>query len=157
MAAATISLAVMLALPLHAQAPTRAAAAVPVHVVPPVQVELSETLWALLDAHAEEHPYKDGAVVGRIERRVPQTVPEIICAVDWPCGQAQRVAFCESTNNPRAINSSGHRGLFQISTLHSHYVGGNLEALFDPQTNVRVAHAIYVSSGRTWRAWSCRP
>lgn len=81
---------------------------------------------------------------------------ELICqeAYTWPCDEAMRVMWCESSSNPRAY-STGNRGLFQINEIHSRRVGGNLELLWDPEVNVRVAHDIWVDQG--WRPWGCKP
>lgn len=65
----TVALSLLLSLPSHAHAPTRAAAAVPVrdgHYLPPLLPEPSAALWEVLEAHSEQHPYKDGAVLGWI-------------------------------------------------------------------------------------------
>ena len=67
-----------------------------------------------------------------------------------------QVMRCESRGDPRAY-SAGNLGLFQVNAIHRGRVGGNVEALYDPEANVRTAHAIYVDSGRSWRAWGCRP
>lgn len=57
----------------------------------------------------------------------------------------------ESGCNPQALSSTADRGLFQINQVHSAKVGGNLAALYDPETNVRIAKQIY--DGRGWTAW----
>ena len=59
----------MLALPLHVAAPTHAESVLTVaggYHLPPTPQEPSDALWALLETHAAEHPYKDEAEVGRI-------------------------------------------------------------------------------------------
>ena len=97
-------------------------------------------------------------------------VEALICAMDWPCAEALAVVYgptppnreapygCpngESGGNPRAVGGTS-RGLFQINgSAHAARVGGDLDALFDPATNVRVAYAIWLDQG--WRPWSCRP
>lgn len=62
----------------------------------------------------------------------------------------------ESHGDPSAshLNTNGtiDRGLFQINSIHIARVDGNLAALFDPATNVRVAYAIYSEQG--WCPWS---
>ena len=154
MAMRTVALSLLLSIPTPAHAPTRAAAAVPVHTTPPALPEPSEALWALLEA---AEPVKSGEVGGVIAARRVETRSEIealICSFDWPCAQALRVARCESTLNPRAY-SRGNYGLMQINAVHSRRVGGNLEALYDPETNLRVAFQIWSEQG--WSPWGCRP
>lgn len=65
---------------------------------------------------------------------------------------AFNVLFCENRNlNPNATNHNNNgtidRGLFQINSIH----GG--EEMFDPETNVKKAKAIFDKQG--WRPWTC--
>lgn len=78
---------------------------------------------------------------------------DLVCSYAWPCDQAMRVMLCESRGNPLA-NGAGNRGLFQINSVHARRVGGDLEALFDPEVNVAVAFQIWSEQG--WRPWGCR-
>lgn len=56
----------------------------------------------------------------------------------------------ESGGNPNAVNpSSGAAGLFQVMPFWWDYYGGDR---FDPQTNINVAHLIYLQQG--WGAWN---
>jgi hypothetical protein len=105
---------------------------------------------ALADDHDEEEAStKDGTAHGTLRQLRPYEA--LICAYSWPCEQALRVAQCESSMNPRAY-SAGNRGWFQIhGPSHAHRVGGNLEALYDPAVNTRVAHEIWREQG--WRPW----
>lgn len=57
----------------------------------------------------------------------------------------------ESGCNTMALSSTQDRGLLQINRVHASKVGGDLNALYDPETNIRVAAQIY--SGRGWNAW----
>ena len=76
---------------------------------------------------------------------------ELICSYDWDCDKAQRVMMCESKGEAQAF-SSWNFGLYQINRVHQRRVaGGNLELLFDPATNVRVAHEIWSEQG--WGPW----
>jgi TolA-binding protein len=60
----------------------------------------------------------------------------------------------ESSCNPNAVSPSGDYGLMQIHfAAHSKKVGGNVKALFDPQTNVKVAAQVYKESGG-WGPWT---
>lgn len=77
---------------------------------------------------------------------------DLVCAPHhvWPCGQALQIMECESTNDPRALKA-GNYGLFQINQVHAPRVNWDLDALFDPETNIRVAHELYRASG--WGPW----
>jgi soluble lytic murein transglycosylase-like protein len=67
---------------------------------------------------------------------------------------AERVAMCESGDNPDARNASGASGLFQImpgtwvGTPEAH------RSIFDPVANAAAAEWIYAHRGAG--AWSCR-
>lgn len=65
---------------------------------------------------------------------------------------ALKIMKAESGGNPNALSPTQDRGLMQINQCHSAKVGGNLNALFNPETNVKVAYQIWKSSG--WRAWT---
>lgn len=94
---------------------------------------------------------KDGEAVGVIERAEPLSLEDLICSFSWPCHQALHVAQCESTMNPRAY-AAGNHGLMQINGIHAHQVGGNVEALYDAETNLRVAHSLWLRQG--WGPWA---
>ncbi|MDQ6774575.1 MAG: transglycosylase SLT domain-containing protein, partial [Candidatus Dormibacteraeota bacterium] len=87
-------------------------------------------------------------------------VPQIIVDAFSPLGPgavtwALRVAHCESTYNPQAVNgSSGASGLFQFlpSTWARSPYGG--QPVFDPDTNARAAAWLYETAGPG--QWSCR-
>ena len=99
-------------------------------------------------------PPKTEEVVGTVSPVPVPTVSSVetmICQYNWPCQRAIQVARCESTLNPRA-ESAGNLGLFQIHyASHAARVNYNRESLFDPVTNIRVAHEIWLSQG--WRPW----
>ena len=98
-------------------------------------------------------------------------VRALICEYDWPCAEALAVVYgptppnrdapigCpngESGGDPWAVGGTS-RGLFQVNgAAHAGRVGGDLDALFDPATNVRVAYAIWRDNAG-WGPWSCRP
>jgi hypothetical protein len=82
--------------------------------------------------------------------RSPQAV---ICRVFGRyCGQALAVARCESGLSTGARNGQ-YRGLFQMGSserrLFGHGAGATAQA--------RAAHRYFVSSGRDWSPWSCKP
>jgi len=76
---------------------------------------------------------------------------------------AMNIAWCESSNNPNAINAtavgrSHAEGLFQIlypSTWDTTSQARN--SPFDARTNALAAHEIFMRDGHSWREWVCRP
>lgn len=75
---------------------------------------------------------------------------------DWDTNTALAVMRAESGCNPSATNKANRngsvdRGLFQVNSVHKAKVG-NLDDLYDPATNVRIAYRVYQGSG--WKAWS---
>lgn len=68
---------------------------------------------------------------------------------------AWAIMMAESNGNPNATdhNSNGtvDRGIFQINSIHSAMVNGNLESLYDIQTNLMVARELFVKQG--WKPW----
>lgn len=80
---------------------------------------------------------------------------DVVCqpAYDWDCGKALRVMACESRGDPNAY-AAGNYGLYQIHyPSHAGRVDGPT-ALFDPETNIKVAYAIWSAQG--WAPWGCR-
>lgn len=83
----------------------------------------------------------------------------IIQKYDWDSYTAQAImraenGACNPTKDNAGLNWDGSvdYGLFQVNSIHAEMVGGDLERLRDPETNVRIAHQIYVAAG--WTAWS---
>ena len=66
---------------------------------------------------------------------------------------ALAIMKCESGGNALAHSPTNDYGLMQINGVHAAQVGGNLSALYDPATNLRVAASVRAGSG--WAAWSC--
>jgi hypothetical protein len=66
--------------------------------------------------------------------------------------RAHYVALCESGLTPRATNGQYH-GVYQLSASWRAYFG--IGEGFDPEMNIRSAHAIYRAQG--WEPWDCRP
>lgn len=72
----------------------------------------------------------------------------IVCAYDWPCGEALSIVYRESRFDPHAYNAaSGCAGWWQICPLH----GYPLSTLFDPEANTRIAYGLWLASG--WAPW----
>jgi hypothetical protein len=77
----------------------------------------------------------------------------VICEVfpDRYCGQALRVAWCESRLSVNARNGQ-YRGLFQMGSWERRRYGHGPDA----RTQARAALRYFNASGRTWRPWTCR-
>lgn len=76
--------------------------------------------------------------------------------------QAIRVADCESSLNPRAVNPAGYHGLFQIGDFHAErfervtgvsFGDGRYVAYY----NAQYAKFLHEGDGDSWRQWSCKP
>lgn len=78
-----------------------------------------------------------------------------LVAAHFPAGQVNNALLTmrkESGCRPGAVSPAGDHGLMQINArYHAWRVGGNVRALYDPATNIRVAAQIYRESG--WRPW----
>ena len=65
-------------------------------------------------------------------------------AYDWDVRVAYAVCMAESRGNPNANNAgtnsdgSVDRGLMQVNSIHADMVGGDLDKLYDPKTNLDV-------------------
>jgi len=71
---------------------------------------------------------------------------------------ARAIAQAESGMREDAIskpnwNGTRDRGIMQINDCHADKVGGNLDALLDKETNIRVAKQIR-DSWESWNAWT---
>jgi hypothetical protein len=90
-----------------------------------------------------------------------QSIIQDVFGPDAPA--AMNIAWCESTNNPNAINStaignSHAKGLFQIlypSTWYTTSQAGN--SPFDARANTLAAYEIFIRDGHSWREWACQP
>ncbi len=89
---------------------------------------------------------------GRIVHADPLT--DLICMYSWPCGEALSIAYCESRFTADAYNA-GNYGLFQVWDGWAMKYGLSPSQLFDPETNVWVAHEIWLAQG--WKPWACQP
>lgn len=68
------------------------------------------------------------------------------------CGQALRVADCESGYSVNAHNGQ-YLGLFQMGSSERRLFGHGDSAL----EQARAAYRYFVRSGRDWSPWSCKP
>jgi hypothetical protein len=101
-----------------------------------------------LDAHASRRATRRVAAL----RSAPPR--KAICAVFGArhCRDAIAVAYCESRLTTTASNGQ-YLGLFQMgSTARRTYGHGT-----SPYAQAKAAHAYFVSSGRDWSPWSCKP
>jgi len=97
-------------------------------------------------------------------RRYTREEVRIIAAVaGWPehlLSEVQEVAWCESRNDPLAINGP-FRGLMQVYSLWFNYGNIDLSLWADPVVNMRVALVAYeydIANGyEPWTQWQCRP
>lgn len=57
-------------------------------------------------------------------------------------------------NPPTAKDPDGSwdYGLFQLNEVQAHRVGGDVNKLLDPETNVQVAYQMYKEQG--WKPWA---
>jgi soluble lytic murein transglycosylase-like protein len=77
---------------------------------------------------------------------------QLISQYNWDVKIAMAVMRAESSCNQLSLSSTDDRGLFQINSIHSDMVNGNLESLYDPTTNIQIAYRVYLSQG--WNGWS---
>lgn len=75
----------------------------------------------------------------------------LVAQYDWDSRVALAVMKAESGCNPSAASPACDSGLMQINCVHIAKVGGNLAALKDPATNIKVAYQIYSAQG--WNPW----
>jgi hypothetical protein len=68
------------------------------------------------------------------------------------CGQALRVARCESGYSVNAQNGQ-YLGLFQMGSNERRLFGHGADAL----QQAKAAYRYFVRSGRDWSPWSCKP
>lgn len=68
------------------------------------------------------------------------------------CGEALAVARCESGLQTTAQNGQ-YLGLFQMGSSERRLYGHGPSAI----EQVRAAHRYFVSTGRNWSPWSCKP
>lgn len=100
-----------------------------------------------------------------MEAPVVSELEALICAPqwEWDCGEAKRVAMCESNMRPGAIsppntNGTRDRGLFQVNSVWRDAFGEALwSRILEPEVNVAMAHHIWVVGKRSWMYWTCQP
>jgi hypothetical protein len=89
----------------------------------------------------------------RLMAHVARSPVKAICYVfgDY-CGQALRVARCESGYRTTAQNGQ-YLGIFQMGWSERQLFGHGETAL----AQARAAYRYFVRSGRDWSPWSCKP
>lgn len=82
-----------------------------------------------------------------------RSVPAVICQVFGPryCGEAKRVAWCESRWSTTAQNGQ-YLGIFQMGSWERRTYGHGSGAWAQSRAALRYFRA----SGRDWSPWSCR-
>lgn len=79
-----------------------------------------------------------------------------IVAKYFPANQVNNALITmqkESSCRTDAVSPTDDHGLMQVNCrYHCSKVGGNVNALYDPETNIRLASAIYSDRGN-WSAW----
>ena len=92
----------------------------------------------------------DAREARRLEALPPRAA---ICdAFDHYCGEALKVAWCESRLHTSARNGQ-YLGLFQMGSYARELYGHGATA----HDQAIAAHRYFVSSGRDWSPWSCKP
>lgn len=76
----------------------------------------------------------------------------LLSQYNWDISIAMAVMQAESSCDPTQLSPTADRGLMQINAVHADMVNGNLDALYDPTTNIQVAYRVYLSQG--WNGWS---
>lgn len=107
----------------------------------------------LADA-TREVSYLRRVIRSRDARRLEALPPKAaICdAFDRYCEQAIQVAWCESRLHTSARNGQ-YLGLFQMGSSARQLYGHGSTA----HDQAVAAHRYFVSSGRDWSPWSCKP
>jgi soluble lytic murein transglycosylase-like protein len=91
----------------------------------------------------------------------PPETPQDCSAVngyEWDTKTAYAICMAESRGNHLANNAGTNRdnstdyGLMQINSIHADMVGGDLEKLYDPRTNLDIAYRLYKAKG--FQPWS---
>jgi hypothetical protein len=94
-------------------------------------------------------------VLRREARRIAAAPPKVaICDVFGRryCGQALAVSWCESRHSTTARNGQ-FLGLFQMGSHARRLFGHGRTA----RQQARAARRYFISSGRDWSPWSCKP
>ena len=82
-----------------------------------------------------------------------ETPADTVCRIFGPdCGEAVQVARCESGLHTDAANGQ-YLGLFQMGSNERRLFGHGSTA----EGQARAALRYFISSGRDWSPWSCRP
>jgi hypothetical protein len=117
-------------------------------------------VWAPAPIDQSDKSKEELAAVAASHPPQPPSVQDIIQAAFQPLGDsyvdwAEKIAFCESTYDPNAVNSSsGAEGLFQF--LPSTWAGTPFASSspFDPQANAQAAAWLLQTYGPS--QWECR-
>jgi len=85
---------------------------------------------------------------------------------DWDVKMAFAICMAEAKKTPdqpygvtrwnnAGLNGDGSvdYGLMQINSIHADMVGGNLDLLYDPEVNIKIAYSLS-KGGTDWTPWS---
>lgn len=82
---------------------------------------------------------------------------QLVNNYDWNKQIAYAICMAESQDNPNATDNdsdgSTDYGLMQINSIHADLVNGDLNSLFDPATNIKIAYKLS-QQGTKWTAWT---
>jgi hypothetical protein len=96
----------------------------------------------------------------KVSATTEKEIKNYICTKGWDCKKAIRIAICESSLNPKAKNEKGRDrsyGIFQINIYGSLTKNRpSKQWLLDWKNNINYAYKLYLSSGKTFKAWSCK-
>jgi soluble lytic murein transglycosylase-like protein len=112
------------------------------------------------DSRSSADSQRQAADTAAVQRQ-PASIPDIIRSAFTPLGPdtvdwALRIASCESTNNPDAVNvSSGAEGLFQFLPSTWAVTPWANSSPFDPSANAQAAAWLYANSGGADN-WECK-
>jgi soluble lytic murein transglycosylase-like protein len=122
-----------------------------------VPVQAKELVVPTVEAPAVATPKKPKKHKKHHHKKKPKTIKGMIeREFGKHADEALRIAFCESRFDPSDVSSAGAVGVFQIRPVdHGWRVKKVKDGkdLFDPWTNIRVAHHIYEHQG--WGPWVC--
>lgn len=73
--------------------------------------------------------------------------------------EADRVAWCESKHDPRAVSTTNDHGLFQINGVHEgqfeQVTGQPWDQVYNAYWNTVYAKHLHDTQG--WSPWTCKP
>lgn len=119
--------------------------------------------WRIMAArHPDYFKYSEPAEPSASPTRSVRPAPagsepwRTLVSAYFPAAEVDRalcIIYHESRGNPSAVSPTDDHGLFQIhAPIWGPHFGVSRTDLYNPDTNTRVAAAVWASQG--WRAWS---